>query len=51
MIRKDIYLTTAQLKRIDDDRGDKSRSELIRRIIDNHYELKDKKENTNDKNQ
>jgi metal-responsive CopG/Arc/MetJ family transcriptional regulator len=50
MIRTDIYLTSSQVQRLDEDKGGKSRSELIRRIIDNYYELKDKKENVeNDK--
>lgn len=49
MKRKEIFFTETQLERIDGERGEKSRSEAIRRIVDYYYEIKDK-ENTYDKN-
>jgi metal-responsive CopG/Arc/MetJ family transcriptional regulator len=50
MIRMNIYLTETQTTRLDDDKGDMKRSELIRRIIDNYYQLKDERESRNDNN-
>jgi hypothetical protein len=47
MTRKEIYLTDKQIKRIDKERGETSRSEAIRRIIDYYYEQKDKGDTTN----
>lgn len=44
MIRMNIYLTETQTTRLDEDKGGKTRSELIRRIIDSYYEIKDEKE-------
>jgi hypothetical protein len=43
MKRTEVYLTNAQIKRLDEDRGSIKRAELIRRIIDAYYELKDEK--------
>lgn len=50
MIRTDVYLTETQIEKLNKDRNGKSRSELLRRIIDHYYESKDKKESVSNDN-
>jgi metal-responsive CopG/Arc/MetJ family transcriptional regulator len=48
MKRTDIYLTEEQLFKLDKERKDISRAELIRRIIDSYYEQKGREVVKND---